>query len=473
MPTIALPGSDVVDSDAWWVRRLSKAIHDRNRGAGWNRAALSNKAGTRPGLSLLDGWLRSEPPLPVGADEGYVAAWQHFLRTSRTNYAELVVSSRTERIVALGWRTGVTDGDDTDGDQVAESLAVHTDLRNRVSEAVQDMCGLSVGYLMVGPDEQERGKAIVTRESPLSTIVASDYAGRPRAGLRMVVDDWTGEHEIWLYRPAVNGAPGYQRVARKSRTGWEWGEPQTLPRFPIVELGNYLGVGEFERHLDVLTRINDTMFTRMVLTKLQAHRQRAIEQAMPKDGDAHKVDIEVDPADFISGPDALWLMPPGTKLWESAQADLSAIRSMTEDDVKALSATTKTPIWQLLPGSQNQSATGSERANEGFLALIEDRRHRVDVGLSKVLSMCFDIMGDSGRSDAAKIRTIWAPVERYSITEKSQAFSSLYGKVPFDELALDVLQKRPSDLARLNAGRGRDLFFQAPGGSAVSGVDRA
>lgn len=471
MPTIALPGSDVVGSDEWWVRRLSKAIHDRNRGAGWNRASLTNKPGTRPGLELMDGWLRSEPPLPVGADEGYIAAWKDFLRTSRTNYAELVVSSRTERIVALGWRTGATQGDDTDGDEVAERLAVHTDLRNRVSEAVQDMCGLSVGYLLVGPDLQDKGKALVTRESPLSTIVASDAAGRPRAGLRMVVDDWTGEHETWLYVPSKDGVQGYQRVARKVRGTWSWveAERESLPRFPLVEIPNYLGVGEFERHLDVLTRINDTMFTRMVLTKLQAHRQRAIEQAMPKDSDAHKVDVEVDPDDFTSGPDSLWLMPPGTKLWESAQTDLSAIRSMTEDDVKALSATTKTPIWQLLPGSQNQSATGSERANEGFLALIEDRRHRVDVALSKVMSMCFEIMGDEERADAASIRTIWAPVERYSISEKAQAFSSLYGKVPFDELVLDVLQKRPSDLARLNAARGRDIFFQAPGGSRVDG----
>lgn len=467
MSTVVLPGHDVVDSDSWWVRRLSKAIHDRNRGSGWNRGALSNKHGTRPGLSLLDSWLRSEPPLPVGADADHVAAWAHLLRLSRTNYAELVVSSRTERIVPLGWRTAADEGEDTDGDQAAERLAVHTDLRNRLSEAVQDMCGLSIGYLLVGPDGQEDGKALVTSESPLSTIVASDHAGRPRAGLRIVKDEWTDEDEVWLYRD------GYQRTGRKERGQWVWGDSVNVPRFPLVEIRNYLGVGEFERHLDPLTRINDTMFTRLVLTKLQAHRQRALEQEVPRDSDAVDVDVEIDPSQYVSGPDALWLLPPGTKLWESGQADLNSVRMMVEDDVKSLSATTKTPIWQLLPGSQNQSATGSERAHEGFLALIEDRRHRVDVALSQVMSMCFEIMGDAERADAASIRTIWAPVERYSITEKSQAFSSLYGKVPFDELALDVLQKRPSDLARLNAGRGRDLFFQAPGGPAVSGVDRA
>lgn len=458
--SIALPGSKAVGSDEWWLRRLSEELRDRRAGKGWSSARVSNPSGTRPGLDLLDKWGRGEQPLPAGADEAYVAAWSHFLRASRTNHAELVVSSRTERIVALGWRTAAEDGADTDGDLVAERLAVHTNLRNRLAEAVQDMCTFGEGYLLVGPDEQRDGMALITRESPLETLVARDAADRPRAGLRMVRDDWTGDHEAWLYMPETSEGAGYQRVARRVRGRWQWaGDRVMLPDFPLVPLPNYRGLGEFELHLDALGRINDSVFTRMVLTKLQAHRQRALEQPIPKDGDKFEIDVEIDPSDFVSGPDALWQLPPGSKLWESSSADLSAVRLHVEDDVKALAAVTKTPVWQLLPGSQNQSATGSERANDGFLTMVEDRRHRVDVALAKVLGMAFSIMGEGARADASQIRTIWAPTERYGLAEKAQALSSMYGKWPWEELAIDVMQKRPSDLPRLSSERAKDSFF--------------
>ena len=236
--------------------------------------------------------------------------------------------------------------------------------------------------------------------------------------------------------------------------------------FPLVHLRNRRGIGEFEEHLEDLQRINDTLFTRIVLTKMQAFRQRAIKRAVPKEGDAFQVDVEVKAEDFIPGPDALWDLPPGMEIWESAVTDMTAARAMVEDDVKLLSATTKTPIWQMWPGAQNQSATGSEKASAGFVALVEDRRHRADVALARAMSMALTIEGESERAQVEKIRTIWAPAESYSLSEQAQAFSSLYGKVPFDELAIDVLQKRPSDLPRLNALRGKDMLFTATGGQS-------
>ena len=146
--SVTLRGADVVGSDEWWVRRLSTELRDRRAGKGWSSAKVSNPLGTRPGLDLLAQWGRGEQPLPLGADESYVSAWSNFLRASRTNYAELVVSSRTERITPIGWRTAVESGRDTDGDEVAERLATHTDLRARVTEAVEDMCTLGEGYLI-------------------------------------------------------------------------------------------------------------------------------------------------------------------------------------------------------------------------------------------------------------------------------------------------------------------------------------
>ncbi len=460
-------GKHDVQSPEWWANRLDRAIRDRNAGKGWAETRLANKRGTRPGLDLLDAWLRNEPPLPTASAE-WVDAWSHVLRITRTNAAELVVSSRSERIIPLGWKTAV-DGD-ADGDAAAEVIARRTDLRSAAQEAIEDMLGLGSGYMLTGPDAA--GKAAVTRESPMSTITADDPTGRSRAGLRLVVDEWTGEDEAWLYL-----AGGEVRVARKARSGYAWveGEGGRIPggRFPLTHLRNKNGEGEFERHLADCRRINDSLFNRVVLTKLQSHRQRALEKPALQDG-RPEVEIEFDPADFGSGPDALWDLPPGVKVWESVAAELTSVRGMVDDDFKILAANTKTPVWMMLPGSQNQSATGSENAEGAYLALVADRQHRVDIALSRVVANAFAVEGDDKRSDPTQVRTLWAPQERYSLTDKAQAVSALAGKMPFDRIMTDVWQVAPSDLAELNAARGRDLFFQAPGQPPVSGnVGRA
>ncbi len=455
-------GEHVPLSPEWWANKLEAALTARNKGRGWNQSRITNPRGTRPGLDVLDAWSRSEPPLPSAYTEQWVSAWAKFLRLSRTHFAELVVSSRTERIVPIGWRTAVDE--DADGDRDAERIAVHSDLRVRAGDAIRDMLTFADGYLLVGPDPDDSRRAIITSESPLWTITAEDRAtGRARAGLRSVVDEWTGEKEHWLYL-----ADGTIRVARAnvSTKRFEWsGDPAGVPgrRFPLVHLRNHRGVGEFEEHLEDLQRINDTLFTRIVLTKMQAFRQRAITRAVPKEGDAFEVDAEIKAEDFTPGPDALWDLPPGMGIWESQVTDMTSMRGMVEDDVKLLSATTKTPIWQMWPGAQNQSATGSEKASAGFVALVEDRRHRADVALAHAMSMAFLIEGKSDRAEVEKIRTIWAPAESYSLNDQAQAFSALYGKVPFDTLAIDVLGKRPSDLPALNAQRGKDMLFGATG----------
>ncbi len=456
------PGEHQADSPQWWANRLSKAIHDRNRGAGWSTHVLSNKAGTRPGLKLLEQWARSEPPMPAGFDQSWVEAWRNILRISRANYAELVTSSRSERIVPIGWYTAVDQ--DSNGDAEAEAIATHNDLRVRAGEAIDDMLNFGDGYLLAGADPENGSRAVITSESPLWTIVADDRAtGRPRAGLREVIDEWTGETEYWLYR-----AGGEVFTARRAsrNSPYEFGQPARVPggHFPLVRLRNRQGVGEFERHIDALTRINDAIFTRIVLTKLQAHRQRALEHPIPQERDRIQADVEIDADAFIPGPDALWDLPPGVKIWESQQVDLSQARAIVEDDVKSLCAVTKTPAWVMLPGSQNQSATGADESSGGFKSLVLDRRHRVDVGLARVMSMALTVEGHEDRAKVEAIRTIWAPMDYHSLGEKAQAFSALYGKVPFDELAIDVLQKRPDDLPRLNQMRGADMLFTGGAG---------
>lgn len=452
-------------SPQWWAQKLTRAIHDRNRGAGYRTTKFNNARGTRPALKVLDAWMRGEPPLPETFKQDYIDAWQTFLRVSRTNYAELVVSSVSDRLVPLGWRTAL-DGDGN-GDAQAHRIAKETNLVLNAGDAIEDMLTLGDGYLMVG---QVEGRPAITREDPFSTIVAASKAtGKPRAGLRTLKDEWTGEDEHWLY------LPGEQRVARKDKAGkYTFAEAERIPggRFPIVGLKNRRGVGEFERHLDTLTRINDTLFTRIVLTKLQAHRQHAVEK--PAEQDGVEVEYDIDPADFIAGPDVMWDLPPGTKIWESGNTDFGPVRLMVKDDVEALCAVTGTPLADMVPDAANQSAKGSEVVQEKHMSRVLDRQRRVDNALAHVLELAFAVRGAEGdeqRADATQISTIWAPIQRYSLTEKSQAMSQLGDRWPFERLALDVMQVSPGELDELNRLRMQDQIYAPVDTTQDGGAD--
>ena len=53
---------------------------------------------------------------------------------------------------------------------------------------------------------------------------------------------------------------------------FEWGGQWC----PLHRVRNENGVGEFEKHLSHIDRINDGIFTRIVIAKYQAWRQRGI-----------------------------------------------------------------------------------------------------------------------------------------------------------------------------------------------------
>lgn len=463
---MAIFDDPAAESDEWWVNRLERAIHNRNvgqvGGRRWSTAVLSNDRRTRPGLELLDAWLRGEPPLPESYADDWAMAWSTFLRMSRMNYAELVISSVTDRLVPVGWSTAADD--DPDGDQVAEEVAQETNLVAQGGDAVQDMLSMADGYLLVG---QNKGRPLITAESPLSTITAESPSG-PRAGLRITMDEWTGEREFWLYRP------GYVRTARRDGTqqGFSLGAPQLIPGgedvFPLVNMRNRRGVGDYERHLDALTRINDSMFTRIVLTKLQAHRQRALEKdpkVYGEDIDGEDNELEFDPEDFTSGPDRIWDLPPGVKLWESQASDLGPLRQIVLDDVKHLCAVTGTPLSDAVPDGANQSAKGSQIVEDKHLFRVQDRMRRADNGIARALSLAFQVLGDEKRAPVHKIQTIWAPVVRYSLTERAQAVSQLNGVWPFERIATDVMQVRPSELPQLQQERLNDFILSGGSGN--------
>ena len=452
-------------TDEWLLARLIQELWNRNKGGGRGVGSADVRASSteRPGLDMLWDYMRGEPPLPECADGWREAMWP-WLRLSRMTYAGMAIRSIAERLVPIGWHTAVDD--DPDGDQKAAEVAGVNEFDVVVGDLLEAMLWAGETYMMVSPPRAGESVPTVTAEDPRECIVRRDRAsGRPIAGLKVDRDEWTGDLRFHLF------TPGRVQVAGNAGGRFDWIESlsgRTLEgRIPLVPFTNKGGVGEFERHLDTLDRINDGIFSRVTLMKYQAFRQRAVK--VPKyDEKGDEVDYT---GVFTADPGAMWQVPLDAEFWESTPVDLTPILAATKDDVAAFAAAVGIPLFWISPDAANGSAAGADTMREGNEFRGEDRQRRANSGFAEVLSQCFLRMGDAERAERWKIRTIWAPTQRYSIDSRgSAAVAYTSAGIPFEEMLVDVLQKTPNDVARIKALRDADLLFSEPAPSAAGVV---
>lgn len=459
----------VPQSPGWWLRRLSRELHNRRHSPTWTATALSRRD-LRPGIDLLNDYLRGDPPLPK-VSEGWHQAMRHFLRMSRMNYALLSVQAVQQRMNPLGFRTSADS--DRDGDQRAARIFTANDLALRFDDVAEWMLGLGDGYMMVGEPEADGGPAMVTAENPREVITAEDpVTGRTVAGLKVIRDEWTGGSAVMVFLPGrthVARAKALGGFAATGLTGrWDWDESaggesgSSLPSLlandvPIVRFQNARGVSEFEPHLDVLDRINDQILSRVTIAKIQAFRQRAAKNLPDKDDEGNEIDYSTA---FLAEPGSMWRLPAEADIWESQTVDLGPIRMAVKDDVEAFAAVTMTPLHYITPDAAQGSAEGASVMREAHLFRTENRMRRCDRRLADVLSLAFKFEGDAQRADRLSIETIWGPTERHSLTEMmSAATQARSAGLPQSSVFTDVMGYRPTDLPRLESERARDLLF--------------
>jgi hypothetical protein len=431
-----------------WLARLTKAMDDR-----------------APRLARLRSYMDGDAPLPEGA-EGCRDAYRDFQRKARTNFGELVVESVTERLIPAGFaRPGGSDGDD----DALRSIWKRNRLQIGVSDVLRDMVGLSEGYVIVAETPGQTRKALVTCERP-EQVITEQSASRPdmvRAGLKVYRDEIDGYDVAKLHLPGIvhtyyrplrdhTGAP-----ARAVRIQGEWtyaGPEETglafVPIFPFVNRGS---LGEFETHTDVLDRINWNILQRLVITAMQAYRQRAVEGDLPDtDADGNEIDY----ADmFKPGAGSLWKLPPGVKLWESQQSDISGILLACKDDITHLAAVTRTPMSTLMPDGANQSAEGASFAKEGLVFKAGDRRDRATATLEQALGAALAI--EQGLDSVVEgVEVSWLPVERQSLAERADAATKAQD-LPWRTRMTDIWQFSADRVDAMETERAADALNDA------------
>lgn len=406
-------------------------------------------------LDWLYSYYEGTPPLPEGMSNLRELAYD-FFRTSRTNFAELVAEAPRERMKPTGIRTSV-DNDD-EGDEIAWQTWMRAGLPIVSADVHQWMCVLGDGYAIVS--KTAAGRVVVTAEDPRQVVTRHDpLTGDVVDALKIYRDDVSGMDVAYMFRPgqvfvATRKAKSLTPLGMGFAAGdWDWDAEKSGPLpegfsdvVPVIRFQNRDGVGEYERHIDVLDRINRSILRGLVIMTYQAFKQRAIQGNLPENNPDGSI---IDYQELLkSGPDALWLLPPDAKIWESGQVDINPIISFAKNDVMFLSAVSRTPLPMLTPDGAAQSAEGATSQREGLVFKTEDRIARVDPRWSEVLSLVFRFGGDLERAKADQISLQWAPVQRYSVSERANAIAQTKGVVSIYQQLTEIWGMSPSQAER-------------------------
>jgi hypothetical protein len=479
-------------SPGWWLQVMLRQLHDRRVGRRgreiWSRDQVKSSK-LRPGLDLLNDYRRGDPPLREDIHSGWAAPFRQFVRMGRLNIADLDVSATGNRMGIRGFRTAAAD--DELGDVAARAIMKRNNL-SLLSRDVHDyMLGLGDGYTLLTPPDEERDYTLITAESPLQCITAHDPAtGETLAGLKVFRDDEDESDWAYLFLPGrqmgglyVARSTGPTEFRRRGQfrfvSTWEWVEylwddvPGNV--VPIVRFRNKGGIGEFENHLDHLDRINNKIFNEWWISVIQAFRQRALKRAKDDvddqyedeedEGSGAPVSPDASPEDtmkemFVSAPDAMWDLPPGAEIWESANVDVTPLVNSIQKELQWYASMRHLPLAALSPDSANQSAEGATTLKEEHLYAIDDRRDRASGGWARTMSMAFMFDGDEERADVSQIEPIWNPLERFSLTQKAEATSKAQGVLPTEAILRDIWQYDPAEVQQLMIMLGKDLLRQ-------------
>jgi hypothetical protein len=443
-------------SPGWWMDRLFRRLSDQKR---YTR------------LQELHDRYHGDPPLPEGADAAR-ELFTAFQKKSRTNYSELAVSAVSERMKPVGFRTAV------DSDETGDGDAIDAWDRARMAIVAADahdlMLNLGEAYVIVGFTDERTGVPVVTAEDPRWTVGEPDPVNpyTLRAALKFLRDDIEGEDRAYLY------LPGEVWVAKRDAPYSLWGNPvgpmywspQTWSWVPersgslghdeliVVPFINKDSQGEYEKHIDILDRINYQTLNRLCIAALQAYKQRAIKGLDDEDEDGNPIDYsEV----FTSDPAAVWRLPEGADIWESGTVDMRQILEVSKDDVIQFAAVTRTPMYYLNPGGANQSADGAAQQRESLVFKVEDRIARVSPQWAQVMALIFTAMGQTDRADLSKLQTLWASPQRLSLAEKADATAKVGDAIPWRSLMRYVWDFDPQTIERMESEREEEALATA------------
>lgn len=467
-----IPDSDRPYTPGWYFLRLFSELSDRGR---------------RGRLEMLNDYMTGNAPLPRGAERAR-EAYEAFMRMARSNFAHLVVSAPAERLRITGFRSA-TDADET-GDPELANLWQRSGLNVISADVHKAVLGLSEAYVIVGEVDEDTDAAVVTYEDPRYIVGMPDPDNGRRliAALKIKYDPADNVDRAFLYlagKVFARGANAQIWVAERTAMGrlgpmmgfdpreWAWMPARSgalrHDRLPVIRFDNADGMGEFEAHVDLLDRINHQILQRMTIAVMQAFRQRAVRGLPSVYPKGHPQEGKViDYGDvFVADPAAVWHLPPGAEMWESAAIDLMPLLAAVKDDVQHLCVVTKTPLYYMLPAGENQSAEGAVSQREALVFKAKDRIERFTPKWCDVVALMLLQAGATDRKALARLGPIFAPPEMLSLSERADAASKAQD-IPWRSRMQLIWGFDPATVDRMQTERMDELLFQQQVANALA-----
>lgn len=409
-------------------------------------------------LDTLWSYYVGDPPLPF-LEPQYHDVFRDVLRKARSNYAPMCIDAMLDRLELQAVSTA--DAADTGGDELAAEIMDETGFNAVSKDLFGYVLAQAESYAMVVPGAD--GDPVLSNGQPCPSIHAIDprrCLGVPdwRNPVRLaaaVVHDYdpiTWKYRAYLFLPGQKWTLDWDAGNR----GWNVADQEPEPiegidhlgGIPIVRFDNKLGLGEYEPHLDLLDRINDTTLQRIIGFWYQALRQRALK------GDEDESDQdspeEAEPVDwnkvFTAGPGAMWRIPSDFDIWESQQTDLTAFINAKRDDVKEFAAVTSTPLHLITPDAANGSAEGAGLMRESLSSKVRDRRARFAPSLKLLWRMVFALSGESDRGK--RMRLHWGPIDFPTLAEMGSASTQASGTLSIEDRCERIWNMSPDETER-------------------------
>lgn len=447
-------------SPGWYLKRLSDKLQARRDG---------DKINGVPGLDELFARYEGNSPVPSSLRDAPESA-RRFFNASRTGFAELVVKAVKYPLRMQAIQT--TADDSEGGDAEAWRMVRASGMLAESEDVHRNALVAGDGYAIIsqyngGPRyTAEDPRQVVTIHDPVvqaEILAAGKFFHHPEDERDYAYLYQRGR--VWrAFKPARSAS-----VSVRFSASWDWDpemggeEGEALPvagLMSVLRYRNEEGAGEFERHRDLLDRLDHMVLQGMTIATLQAFRQRAIkvsDEDMPEKDEETGETIDYNDV-FSSDPGALWKLPATAELWESGQVDLTPVWTGLDKFQQQLSAVTFTPLAMFTPDGQNQSAAGAAFAREGRTFKVEDRQDRFGLVHAQAVAALAQIAGDQARSQAEDIDIVWRPAERYGLAEKADAsVKAKASEMPWETRMRDIWQYTPAQIRVMRTERADDM----------------
>lgn len=406
-------------------------------------------------IALLRSYVDGNAPMPE-LGKNTKEAWIKFQRESRTNWGMLIVEAVVNRMIP----NGLTVGGAIDTDLAKQILKIWRG--NRMESVFRDWVrfGLQFRQSFLTVWKSPDGSAVITADSPESMCVSVDplQPWKVRAACR-----WWRDLDMEQDRCLVWSGNGWQMFKRNIlslqssqsdrlpiRLTGQWdavGEFKPTGAPPPVTVYNNPGFsGEYETHIDLINRINRGILERLTTSALQAFRQRALKGGLPQvDKDGNKIDWA---AFFEPAPGVIWDLPAGIDIWESVPTDVTPMLMANKDDIRQLSAVTRTPVTTLIPDNANQTAEGADAARDGHIFKCGERLTEAKAGIQACLEIALATEGTATGGDLA-VEVLFKPVDRVTVSEMyAAAMSAKNAGESWPSIARNILGYSPEQIAQ-------------------------